>query len=77
MTSNATNCFDELRCAAAPPASIGRGSGMTIKEFKQRLNQLMRRKQMPNRQWRSRSQRAAEAVDAPGCTTWNWAGWWG
>lgn len=36
------------------PATIGRGSGMTIKEVKRRIQDFMKRKNMPNEHWRKK-----------------------
>jgi hypothetical protein len=68
MTASATNRFDEVHSSEVLPGSIGRGSGMTIKEFNRRLTLFMRKRGIPNTemQWRSRSRREAEVAGSGG-----------
>lgn len=52
MNQLTANYSDGMRTTDAPPASIGRGTGCTIKELNRRLNDLLRKKGMTRERWR-------------------------
>jgi hypothetical protein len=55
--STATNYWQEWQTASDAGPGLGRGTGMTMKEFNRRLTKLMRRKRILLSDWRWRRRR--------------------
>jgi hypothetical protein len=47
----------DLRMASGSGLPLGRGTGMTLREMRNRITEFMRRKKMPSRQWRNFEQK--------------------
>ncbi len=47
----------EMSAAELPPATVGRGTGMTLKEINQRLDVFMEAHHMPSHQWQTLEQK--------------------
>jgi 3-methyladenine DNA glycosylase AlkD len=59
MSEHSTNWYAEMQVASGEPALIGRGSGWTLRDFNRRLNEMMSRRGMESRQWKTLEQRRA------------------
>ena len=60
MSDSATNRAAALAAADGLPATVGRGSGFTLREMNRKINAYMRRKHIPSHKWRTKAECDAE-----------------
>lgn len=48
------NAQNHINQADGEPATIGRGSGFTIAEMSRRLKEVLKRRKIPNHNWRDK-----------------------